>query len=252
MTHPFELHEEITLDATPEQVWAAIATGPGIDSWFMGHSEIEPREGGRGSMSLGGFVQGSTITGWDEGKRFALRSDTNPDATFMAFEYLIEGRDGGSTVLRFVHSGLLGDDWEAEYDGLSTGDRMYLLKLATYVANFAGRTSTHNMFLVGPLVADKAAAFAGFAQAFGLAGDVAEGAKTTVAVDGLAPTDGVVAFANVPTYLGVRTADGMYSLIHGYNDAVVVEYHAFNDDVDIQAIEHAWQTWLATAFASAS
>ena len=47
MTHPFEVSQEIELDATPEQVWEAIATGPGIDSWFMGRNEIEPREGGR-------------------------------------------------------------------------------------------------------------------------------------------------------------------------------------------------------------
>ena len=35
----------------------------------------------------------------------------------MAFEYLIEGRDGGSTVLRLVHSGMLGDDWEDRVRG---------------------------------------------------------------------------------------------------------------------------------------
>ena len=29
------LEKSIELDATPEQVWAAIATGPGIDSWFV-------------------------------------------------------------------------------------------------------------------------------------------------------------------------------------------------------------------------
>ena len=33
--------------ATPEEVWQAIATGPGIDSWFMGRNEVEPGEGGR-------------------------------------------------------------------------------------------------------------------------------------------------------------------------------------------------------------
>jgi hypothetical protein len=27
-------------------VWEAIATGPGLDSWFMGRNEVEPREGG--------------------------------------------------------------------------------------------------------------------------------------------------------------------------------------------------------------
>jgi uncharacterized protein YndB with AHSA1/START domain len=46
MPRGFELRKEITLDATPEQVWEAIATGPGIDAWFMGRNQVEPREGG--------------------------------------------------------------------------------------------------------------------------------------------------------------------------------------------------------------
>jgi hypothetical protein len=29
MTHPFEVRGEITVDATPDQVWDAIASGPG-------------------------------------------------------------------------------------------------------------------------------------------------------------------------------------------------------------------------------
>ncbi|MET7528070.1 hypothetical protein ABZS62_38215, partial [Streptomyces sp900116325] len=46
MTHPFEIGQETTLPASPEEVWEAITTGPGIDSWFMGRNEVEPREGG--------------------------------------------------------------------------------------------------------------------------------------------------------------------------------------------------------------
>ena len=53
MPHEFELRKEITLQATPEQVWEAIATGPGIDGWFMGRNEVEPREGGRTAMTIG-------------------------------------------------------------------------------------------------------------------------------------------------------------------------------------------------------
>ncbi|WP_344594066.1 hypothetical protein [Actinomadura vinacea] len=29
------------------EVWAAITTGPGADSWFMGRNETETPEGGR-------------------------------------------------------------------------------------------------------------------------------------------------------------------------------------------------------------
>jgi uncharacterized protein YndB with AHSA1/START domain len=47
MAHPFEIRNEIEVDATPEEVWEAIATGPGVDSWFMGRNEVEPRQGAR-------------------------------------------------------------------------------------------------------------------------------------------------------------------------------------------------------------
>lgn len=38
MAHPLELKHEIEVYA-PEEVWDAIATGPGMDSWFMGRNE---------------------------------------------------------------------------------------------------------------------------------------------------------------------------------------------------------------------
>ena len=46
MPQPFEIMLDVEVDATPEQVWEAIATGPGLGSWFLGESEIEPRQGG--------------------------------------------------------------------------------------------------------------------------------------------------------------------------------------------------------------
>jgi uncharacterized protein YndB with AHSA1/START domain len=256
MAHPFELSEEIALDATPEQVWAAIASGPGIDSWFMGRNEIAGGVGGRNSMTIMGFTSPSTTTVWEPGKHFGLRSDDAPDGTFMAFEYLIEGRDGGSTVLRYVHSGMLGDDWEAEYDGLRKGTRMYLLKLASYLRHFPGQTAGYTMFLPGPNVADSARVWAAFQSAFHLDSG---SDRARLDINGIEPVDGVVDFAREPIFLGVRTASGMYSLIHGYNEAVVVQYHDFSDQADkgdnsdkesTNAIESAWQDWLTTSFAA--
>ena len=36
---------EVEVQGTPEEVWRAIATGPGISSWYVPHV-VEEREGG--------------------------------------------------------------------------------------------------------------------------------------------------------------------------------------------------------------
>lgn len=244
--HPFEISEQIDIEATPEQVWEAIATGPGVDSWFMGHSEIEPHEGGKNTMTLLGQTSESTTTAWEPGRRFAYRSAENPeDGTFMAFEMLIEGRAGGSTTLRFVHNGFLGDDWEEHYDALRKGDPMYLKKLATYLKHFPGRTATYTMFLVAPApVIDSTKVWSAFTEALGLTGPITEGERVRLTVPGIAPVDGVVAFVLDGVYAGVRTKDGIYALMHGFKDGVVAEYHAFAT-TDGTATERAWNAWLA-------
>src|SRR5256885_2303493 len=78
MSHEFEVREEIVLAATPDQVWDAIATGPGVDSWFIGRSEIEPGVGGTVHNDCAGFETESTITPWEPGKRLAMRSEPGP------------------------------------------------------------------------------------------------------------------------------------------------------------------------------
>lgn len=248
MPHEFHIEEEIALDATPDQVWEAIATGPGVDSWFMGRNEIEPREGGVTRMTMGEHAEEGMVTAWQPRQHFAFKSKENVDGTFMAFEYLIEGRGGGSTVLRFVHSGFLGDDWEEQYDALRKGDVMYLHKLALYVKYFAGRASEFNMLAHGPQVPEERA-WAAYREALGLSSQPAVGDAVRIAVPDLAPVEGVVEFVSLPTYAGVRTADGMYTFMHGYADTVVVEHHNFAEDVDGPRIEKGWQSWIAARFA---
>jgi uncharacterized protein YndB with AHSA1/START domain len=245
--HEFEIRDELTLAATPEQVWDAIATGPGLDSWFMGHSEIEPRQGGTNRLEMPGYTQESTITAWEPGRHLAFRGDS-PDGTFMAFEFLIEGRDGGSSVLRAVHNGLLGDDdWEAQYDGLKVGDPMHLRKLATYLAHFPGRTSKFSLFLFGPAVADDAKAWSTFADALSV-GEITGGARVRLDVPGLPGTEGVIDFLSAPHVVGVHTPNGILMLMKGYMNLLVVEYHGFSADEDEKETEAAYQSWLGTAF----
>jgi uncharacterized protein YndB with AHSA1/START domain len=247
MAHPFEVSKEIEVDATPEEVWEAIATGPGIDSWFMGRNEVEPGEGGKVRMVLPAWALEATITVWDPPKRLVTDTGKDEDGRLMVFEYLIEAREGGSTVVRFVHSGFLaGDDWETEYEALKRGDPMYFHKLGEYLTYFRGRTATP-VDVYGPQVADAEVAWTKIRRGLGLAGPVAEGDHVRLSPEGLAPIEGVIDWAS-PETLGVRTADGLYRFIYGLGGTVVLGHHIFSD-VDPNTEEKAWQGWLEGAFA---
>jgi uncharacterized protein YndB with AHSA1/START domain len=252
MTHEFEVREEIELEATPEQVWEAISTGAGVDSWFLGHNEYEPRVGGTVRMSLPEFTGESTITSWEPGKRLVYESAKSPDGTYMAFENIIVGREDGTTVLRFVHSGILGDDWEAEYDALRVGDRMYLEKLAQYLRFFAPKTAKYNLFMPGPKVAGDGRVWSAFKRALGLARGANAGDPVRLTVDGLPVAEGVVSFVRFPIFLCARTGDGLYMLVQGYDHSVLVEHHGFSARPDRKQAERAWQAWLQREFGSSS
>jgi uncharacterized protein YndB with AHSA1/START domain len=240
MTHPFEIEQETTLPASPEEVWAAIATGPGIDSWFMGRNEVEPREGGTTAMDIAGNQEEAAVTAYEPGKRFASRTATADDGTFMAFEYLIEGRDGGSTVLRVVHSGLLGDNWQDEYDALRRGWPFHLHTLREYLAHFPGRVGTP-VFAVAPSGERPTQQVrAALAHALSLPDPVVVGTRARAEPVGLPPLDGEVTWSD-GEHIELRTADGLYTFHHA-SGVMLMFHHLFGPTTD--GAEAAWQQWL--------
>ncbi len=247
MSHEFKLSKEIGIEATPEQVWEAIATGPGLNGWFVGSSnDIEPRVGGTVTLDFGDESLPAAVTAWDPPRRLAYQGGTEDGSFFMAFEYLLEGRAGGSTWVRLVQSGVLGDDWEAEYDALNEGDAMYLHAMAQYVRYFRGRPSTY-VSAARPEAADRERAMSVLAGAFGLTGPASEGDGVRFTPDGLAPVEGVVDYVS-PSVLGVRTDDGLYRFLHATQDTVFLGHHIYRDDVDQKETEAAWQSWLTRLF----
>lgn len=246
MPREFELRKAITLDATPEQVWEAIATGQGIDAWFMGVNQVEPREGGRTAMTIAGHTEEGVVTTWEPPRRFAHRGGSPDDAQFMAFEWLIEGRDDGTCVLRLVQSGVLGDDWDSEYDALTRGWDMYLHTLAQYLEHFRGRPAVPVMVML-PGAGDAGRVWPVLSAGLGLSGPATEGDKVRLTPEGLDPIDGVVDWVS-PEALGVRGDGGLYRFIRGYEGTVAAGHHLFAGDVDPEAAQRAWQGWLTRLF----
>ncbi|MFB7724193.1 SRPBCC domain-containing protein [Nocardia sp. NPDC056100] len=241
MPHPFEIELETTLAASPEQVWEAIATGPGIDSWFMGANEVEPRVGGLAAMDTGGHREESTVTAYDPGKRLATRTEPDADGKFMAFEYLLEGRDGGSTVLRVVHSGMLGDNWQDEYDALRSGWPFHLHTLSEYLTHFPGRIGVPVFAVANGESAQQVRA--ALTAALALPTPITNGARARAEIPGLPPLDGDVVWADDQRF-EVRTADGLYSFHQGPTGLTLMFHHLFGPKTD--GAQAAWQQWLST------
>ena len=134
---------EVEVPGTPEQVWQAIATGPGVSSWFV-PTRIEEREGGtiRCSFGPGPEMEGvSTVTAWEPPHRFAAESqDLGPDAPPIATEWTVEARSGDHCVVRLVQSLFASsDDWDNQLDGQETGWAAWFRILQMYLTHFPGQ-----------------------------------------------------------------------------------------------------------------
>ena len=99
------VESEAEVPGTPEEVWAAISTGPGVSSWFV-PTTIEGREGGNITASFGpGMDSHAKITSWEPPRRFTAVNEggMGPGSPTMATEWTVEARSGGTCRVRVVH-----------------------------------------------------------------------------------------------------------------------------------------------------
>jgi len=249
MGHPFEIIQTIDVDATAEEAWDAIATGRGQDSWFMGRNTVEPREGGTSTFSIGGFTQTSTVTAWEPPSRFAMSSDEGVVGASHRFDYRVSARPEGGVSIRYEHTGMLGDDWEAEYEAMQEGDPAYLFKLHQYLTYFRGRYAM-SIEVVGPAIADRARAMTIYRRELGLGDDLSIDVPVKVELDGVGSVNGTVDFLS-PSFLGLRTEDAILRFIWSFDGHAYLGHHLFADGVERAEAERAWSDWLTRVFANA-
>lgn len=245
------LEKDVELDASPEQVWAAIATGPGIATWFVPHA-VEPREGGAVEQDYGGgFTTSGRVTAWEPGRRFAYGAFDQPEdgRPSYAYEFLVEGRDGGGTVLRFVQSGFLdGADWDDEYDSFDRGWSLFFDNLRSYLLHFPGLPARNAVAM--SYTAGKARdIWPQVHRALGLTGHPSVGDVVTLAPGGPAPITGVVDVAD-EEFLGVRSDHGLHRIgVEGEDGCGVSAYHyVYGRAVDTDTLTADWQDWLSALF----
>ncbi|MEU8362848.1 SRPBCC domain-containing protein [Nonomuraea sp. NPDC048882] len=236
MGHGFELPQEAQVGASPEEVWEAISTGPGIDSWFMGRTEVAD---GVVRTAFGPFeLPPSTVTDAEPSSRLAHGSDKGEDGRFVAYEFMIEGREHGSTVVRMVTSGFLpGDDWQDEFEAMSRGLEMYFATLVEYLNHFAGRVAAP-ITEFSPPVTDWPHAWERLNAALG--GPPSPGDRIR-----FGPGDGVegVVFSRNSQTVGVRAGDAIYRFLQGFGGSVIASHLLFGglEEEDRGA---RWREWL--------
>jgi uncharacterized protein YndB with AHSA1/START domain len=252
---------EAEVPGTPEQVWAAIATGPGISAWFV-PSEFDEREGGSVVSHFGpGMDAQATVTAWEPPRRFVAesRDDMGPDGPTIATEWTVETRDGGTCVVRVVHRWFTSSDaWDDQFEGHSHGWRAFFRILRLYLAHFPGQPSTPvQLMAVAP--EPKEEAWDALTGPLGLT-DAAVG-QAVATPPGAPPLAGTVEWTGQPGWPELlirldRPAQGIAHLVpHAMGGQVYLTVRLFFYGEGAPAAaaraEAAWQGWLSGRFASA-
>ena len=253
------MQAEVEVPGTPEAVWDAIATGPGISAWFV-PAQVDGRVGGKTVCHFGpdaSMDSVATITQWQPPHRFS--AETEEDSRTVATEWIVEAKAGGTCTVRVVHSWFSdSDDWDAQFEGHAHGWLSFFKILRLYLAHFPGRTST----LVQVAAQSDGAVSEAFERLMGPLG-LAQGREgQAVETGGDAPEIGgtVLEAQNTPQGFSVilrldRPAPAIAHMIGfpmGGPVYISVRFYLYGDAAAALApsVEADWQAWLAGRFPS--
>ncbi len=248
-----EIELDVEVPGTVDEVWEAIATGPGITSWFIPMT-VDERIGGEVVMDFGDHgSQTATVTAWEPPNRVVFEGT---GARALAYEWLVEARDGGTCIVRLVNSGFGdGGDWDGEYEGMSEGWRIFLEHLRLQLTHFRGHhatTATPSVMVPGP----NGVAWRSVCAALGIGAELSVGDHVTTG-DDTPGLSGVV--ASMLTSEAARAAlfvlDGdvgtAFVSVEGDGDQVAASLYLYSYRAD-GPDGAAWKSWLTGRFAPPS
>jgi uncharacterized protein YndB with AHSA1/START domain len=260
------VQSEAEVPGTPETVWQAIATGPGISSWFV-PTDMEIGTDGVPRQMVLHFGSDSSmdsrakVTSWDPPRRYS--ADTpgeTPNAPTVATEWTIEARSGGTCLVRVVHSWFAStDDWDSQYEGTEFGWPAFFRILRVYLTHFRGEPCSLLQFM--PTTAGSTSrAWAALMDPLGLSGATEKQQVRSAA--GAPSLSGIVEHVGPPDYpeLLLRIAEPAPGVAHffampmGGVVCLQVRFYLYGDGAASAAarIEPVWQAWLQERFPAAA
>jgi uncharacterized protein YndB with AHSA1/START domain len=243
---------EYVVPGTPEQVWDAVATGPGMAAWWT-EATVDEFVGGTVTFHFGCMGSSSgPVTGWEPPQRFSYEEvGWSGDAPPVATEVTVTARSGDGCVVRIVHSLFTDrDDWDDELESFENGWPAFFAVLRLYLRHFAGLAAATGSAMV-PFEGDPRAVWAGVCDSLNLTGAGAGDHRS-------APEDAPSLSGELE--LVHQDRENRYVIItldepgvvmlgtHGSPDAGVVQVSVFGYGSDaaerVAAAQSAWAAWL--------
>jgi uncharacterized protein YndB with AHSA1/START domain len=249
---------EVLVAGTPEQVWQAIATGPGLSSWFV-PTEIDEVDGKPVALRMNfghGMGPPSPITAWQPPHSFTAQSEGWGGSPPIASEWSVEARTDGMCLVRVVNS-LVADsgEWDHQLEGTEQGWPGFFRTLRLYLAHFPGQRAAILQLMV-PVAGTEDAAWQTLCDALTMS-TLREGQPWR------APA-GAPALGGVAEHVSTKPNDMLLRLdvpgpgvaafgTFGHGGQTMVAFNAYfygEQADDIVAREQPrWQAWLTECFA---
>jgi len=257
---------EVEVPGTPEEVWQAIATGPGISSWFV-PTEFEERDSKPVAVKLNfgpGMESSSAVTAWDPPRRFSAESPGwMPGSPVIADEWTVEARGGGICVVRIVHSLFAEtDDWDNQLEGTESGWPGYFRILKIYLTHFRGQRSAMMQWMA-PAAGTEAEAWESLTAALGLKSANA-GQRWAVPESvsaGVPALSGVVEHVSQSPYSALLRLDqpgpgaaALGAVNFGGQSMVTLSFYLYGDQAagTVARETPLWQAWIQERFPTPS
>ena len=241
---------------SPEEVWRAVATGPGISSWFV-PSTIEERVGGAAICNFGpGMESVATIKQWNPPRSFVAESEEGPG--IVRTEWIVEPRSGRSCIARVIHRWFAStDDWDKQFEGHAHGWRAFFRILRLYLTHFRGQPCSAFQ-LMGMAPEPKSEAWAAMVDALGFAG-VWPG-EWQEAAEGVPPLAGIVEWVGEVDHpeLLIRLDKPTAGIAHLFPMemggqvllSMRIYLYAEKAAAAVERDEPLWRAWIAERFPS--
>jgi hypothetical protein len=244
--------------AAPEAAYRAVATGPGLTSWFA-PTRID---GDDVVMSLGGLGRArSRVVAREEPLRFAFAEERWLDgAAPLVTEFVVEDLGGDRSRVRIVNrvDGERRDDVDEALAATEAGWAPYLAALRLHLAGHAGEAAA-SVDVTAEALGSVGAAWATLVDALGLDGTPEAGGRVRVTAPDAPDVSGVVEHAGEHEI--VVKLDGAvpgHALVAAYEgpDGALVTLHAWLYGADAAEVadrsRRDWQAFLDDRFATSA